>query len=74
MTDCGGLIISDPNRLVISAADGCAAKVTVTAGGEAKLLFWETNGWEVVLLDRASGSGCDGDCTASDAMGACHES
>ena len=74
MVDYGGLIISDPNRLVSSTTDGCAAKVTAAAGGEAKLSFWETNGWEVVLLDRASGSGCDGDCMASDAMGACHES
>ena len=74
MADCSGLIISDPNRLVSSAADGCAAKVTAAIGGEVKLFFWETKGWEVVLLNRASSSGCDGDCTAFDAMGACHKS
>ena len=74
MADCGSLIISDPNRLVSSAADGCTAKVTAAAGGEVELFFWETNGWEVTLFDRASGSSCDGDCTTSDTMGACHES
>ena len=74
MVDCGGLIISDPNRFVSSAADGCAVKVTTATREETKLFFWETNGYEVVLLDRASSFGCDGDCTASDAMGAYHES
>ena len=73
MVDCSGLIISDPNRLVSSAADGCAAKVTAAVGGEAKLLFWGTDDWGDVLPDRASVSGGDGDCAAFDALGACHE-
>ena len=66
-------MIRDPNRLVSRAADGCAAKVTTVVGGEAELLFWRANDWEVVLLDRASVSGGDGDSAAFDAMGACHE-
>ena len=59
--------------MVSRAADGCTAKVTAAVGGEAKLLFWRANDWEVVLLDRASVSDGDGDGAAFDAMGACYK-
>ena len=60
--------------MVCGATNGCAANVLAAIGREAKLLLWKANGWEVVLLNRASVSSGNGDCTASDAMGAYHES
>ena len=66
-------MIRDPHRLVSRVTDECPAKVIAAIGREAKLLFWRADGWEVVLLDRASVSSGDGDGAAFDAIGACHE-
>ena len=73
MADCGALVIWEPSILVSGATDGCTAKVTAAVGGEVKLLFWRTGSQAAVLADKTPASSGDSGCTASDAMGACHE-
>ena len=73
MVDRGTVAIRDANRLASAATGCCADKVNVVAGREAEVLFWRSDGWAVVLGDKASALVGDGGCLTVPTVGAHHK-
>ena len=67
------MAIRDANRPASAATGCCADRVSAVAGGEVEALFWRSDGWTVVLGDKAPAPVSDGGCLTIPATGAHHK-